>query len=138
MSFSFDANLVEDFLIPEGRYNFIISDVKERQSKNGHFMLCFEFTISEGEHEGRKTFESFLIDHPTAGNFAKRSLKQLSIACLLSKWADAAELKGKYFSANISHKEDNQGTLKERIVKFKKIQEQPLNFNALNTQDIPF
>lgn len=138
MPFSFDSNLVEDFLIPQGRYNFIISDVKEKESKNGHFMLCFEFTISDGEHEGRKLFENFLVDHPTAGDFAKRTLKKLSEACLLPKWEDASELKGKAFSANILHKEDSQGELKENVNKFKKIQEQTLDYKVLNVHDIPF
>lgn len=138
MSFSFDASQVEDFLIPEGRYNFIITNVEERESKNGHFMLNFEFTISDGEHEGRKLFENFLVNHPTAGEFSRRLLKQLSEACLLSKWDDASELKGKAFSANISHKEDGQGSLKERVTKFKKLQQQTMDYKVLNVQDIPF
>ena len=138
MSFSFDSSLIEDDLVPQGQYEFIISNVEERESKNGHLMLCFEYTISDGSYEGKKLFENFLVDHPTAGDFAKRALKKLSESCLLPKWEDACELKGKSFSAEISHKEDNQGTMKERVSKYKKIPQQTLDYKVLNVQDIPF
>ena len=138
MSFSFDASLVEDALIPQGRYNFIITNVEERESKNGHFMLCFEYMISDGENEGRKLFENFLVNHPTAGVFSRRTLKQLSVSCLLPKWDDASELKNKSFSAEISHKDDNQGVMKEKVLKFKKIQQQTMEYKVLNVDDIPF
>ena len=138
MGFSFDASLIEDDLVPQRQYAFIISNVEERVSKNGHLMLCFEFTISDGPHEGKKIFENFLVEHPTAGDFAKRNLKKLSEACLYPKWEDAAELKGKSFCAEVSHKEDNQNNMKERIGKFKKVQQQTMEYKVLNVHDIPF
>jgi hypothetical protein len=138
MGFSFDSSLVEDDLIPKGQYSFVVSNVDEKTSTNGHLMLSFEFTISDGPYEGRKLFENYLVEHPTAGNFARRSLKQLSESCLHPKWEDAAELKGKSFSAEISHKEGYQGNLKEKVSKFRKIQPHKLEYKVLNVQDIPF
>ncbi len=138
MSFSFDSSSVQNELIPQGRYDFIVSNAEERESKSGHFMLCFEFMISDGEYAGKKLFENFLVNHPTAGEFSRRSLKQLSVACLLPKWDDASELKGKSFSAEISHKEDTQGVIKERVVKYKKIQQQSVEYKVLDVKDIPF
>lgn len=138
MGFGFDCSLEKEELVPQGQYNFIVTSAKELESKNGHLMICLEFTISDGSFEGSRLFENFLVNHPTAGKFSRQSLKRLSEACLLPKWDDASELKGKSFSAEVSHKEDNQGTMKERVIKFKSIQQQTAEYKVLNADDIPF
>lgn len=139
LKYEFNSELVEDNLILDGNYGLVVSRVEACESKNGHFMLCFEFTISDGPFEGRKLFENFLVKHPTAGNFSRQTLKQLSEACLLPKWEDASELKGKYFTAYVSQKEDNLGVKKNRVSRYKEYDNQSSEYNkSLSTQDIPF
>lgn len=151
MGFSFDASEVKEDIVPAGQYNFMIVNGAEKETKNGHLMLSFDVAICDGEYEGRRLFLNYVVGHPNYADFAKNSVKKLSEACELPKWSDVSELNGKFFIANISHKEDSQGQMKENVSKFKPyvlsgtLQRKTINFNStemstINSQndDIPF
>lgn len=47
--------------IPAGDYVLEIEDIEERVSKSGNDMLNITFSVAEGEYEGRKIFEFYVL-----------------------------------------------------------------------------
>jgi len=48
--------------LPEGIYDATITSVQLKQSSTGKDMLQVEFTVTSGDHIGRKLFESYTCD----------------------------------------------------------------------------
>lgn len=98
---AFDATQVQpsegrDFTpLPAGKYPAMItaSDLKPTKAQTGHY-LSLEFTVTEGEHQGRKVFTNLNLDNPNqqAVEIAQRDLSAICHAVGKLTVTDSAEL----------------------------------------------
>jgi hypothetical protein len=104
--------------IPEGDYLVEIEEVKEKESNSGNQMLQMKFNVVEGEYEGRKIFDNYVLTQK-----ALWKLKNLFVA--LEKDVsgiaefDPKDLEGMKFLATVTI-EEYQGNENNRIKKHKK------------------
>jgi len=96
------VELPEADTIPAGEYAFRIDGVSEvKKDKNGSEFVSLEYTVMDGEYEGRKVFEPYIR---LAG---ASTLRKLLKACNYqeSKLPDSDDLLGLEFSAAIKVQE---------------------------------
>ena len=86
--------------IPTGDYVVEIEKVENRTAKSGNAMLNITFNVMEGEHEGRKVFDFYVLTEK-----ALWKLKDLLVAVGVDTEGmvdlDAEDLVGEVFVANI-------------------------------------
>ena len=115
-----DVHIAYD-LLPESSYLLRIVKAEERQTKNGDLAIFFDYVIDSGSQEGRHVFDTFLPEHPTAGNVSKSNMKRLVDACEVEGWDDAGEMVGKQFVGKLVHREQKDGQIREKIMSYKKV-----------------
>ena len=59
--------------VPAGFYKVEVEKVDEKQSKYGDELWSVQFSITEGEHEGRKIFDNLV--------FSEHAMKRVKLAC---------------------------------------------------------
>lgn len=82
-------------VLPKDTYQAIISDteMKDTKSGTGQYLQC-EYTITEGEYEGRKLWSRHNLVNPnkTAEEIARKELSAICHAVGVLKVTDSAEL----------------------------------------------
>lgn len=85
----FDFSDAEDFrpfeVLPKGIYNVVISNAEDKLSQGGSSMFKIEFTITDGEHKGKKIWKNFIYKvaegkNPNTVRIAKSQIKQMCLA----------------------------------------------------------
>lgn len=81
--------------IPAGTYQVYISssDIKPTKTGNGD-LISLEFTVAEGEHQGRKVFDRLCTEHPKAdtAQIARRKFRAICEAVGVLSPQDTEEL----------------------------------------------
>lgn len=107
LNFTFsDAPVTEDQYspIPAGEYPLAINKVQRRQSKRGTGdMLNIEFVVTDGQYEGRRIYQNFLLWH-TDSEIQKRhenDLKRILHGAGLMPKQSLDELSGRHLIGDV-------------------------------------
>jgi hypothetical protein len=102
---------------PAGRYRLMATRVQLKNTRNGAGkMVAVEFQVAEGQHQGRKVFENYNLQHHNhqTVEIAQKQVKQWLIAC----GRDANQrltmnllrgLEGVEFAAHVGIEQDRSG-----------------------------
>ena len=77
-----DAEDVKSSTLPKGKYHVAITNAEVKDSKTGNPMLKLEFTVQDGEYDGRKLWKSFMLKHDNKKvvDIAKSQIKSMCLA----------------------------------------------------------
>lgn len=77
-----DTGSVSDYSpFPEGHYRVVCDKAEETTTKtSGTDAAAFEWTVSEGPHQGRKLWDTLHLDHPKIGGREQMRFRDLCIA----------------------------------------------------------
>jgi len=116
---NFDPSTVDDTpdLIPPGEYTAQVIEAENGvpRSGDGH-MLKLTWSIDEGEHEGRRIWQSLCYDHSnkTTKDIAQKMLKRICAALDIGVLHEAEELKFKPARVRVSIEVDKTGQFSDR------------------------
>lgn len=91
--------------LPAGWYPVIITDSEEKETKKGDgSYLQLEYTVIEGEYEGRKTWDRLNLNNPndTAVEIAQRALSAICRAVGVMAPHDSSELHDRPLEVKLS------------------------------------
>ena len=68
--------------LPRGKYEAVITQTEQVETKNGDPMLRLTIEIIEGQYTGRKVFDQFMLQHPNekAQLIGLQKLKSIKLA----------------------------------------------------------
>jgi hypothetical protein len=102
--------------LPPGGYSVEVTNADVKTSNAGNAVLNVEFKVSEGQFEGRKVFDCFVINHPVG----KKRLKTFLIAGQFpnpDKLSDLADLIGLKLRLRLSVEDEGFG-VRNKVVRF--------------------
>lgn len=100
--------------IPAGDYVMEIEEVEDQVSKAGNEMLNITFNVAEGEYEGRKIFEFYVLTEKALWKL-KDLLVALGIDADGTVSLDSQDLVGEMFIANVDIQEQEGYDPQNRI-----------------------
>jgi len=97
--------------IPAGVYTAIVSAEQEKPVKSGAYnYIEVEFTVVDGEFDGRRAWQRFLVGHPDKAVSGRHQsdMKALMIGCGLPDAQESSELRDIPFSLKLGVKKNKE------------------------------
>jgi hypothetical protein len=81
-------------VLPEGKYQAVITTTTEKTSRNGNRYVEFELEVIAGEHQGRKLWDNLNLWHPDSDTqkIARGTLKAICEATIGRNVSDTSQL----------------------------------------------
>ena len=142
LDFSNDKTVGTYEVLPNGEYTVACTDaiVKTTKTGNGSYINA-EFTIREGNHEGRKLFQNFTLTNPneTAVNIGRGQIKSFLIASGATSFTlkSVSDLCGKTAIAKVAIEKSEEYGDRNKITSFRAASNAPKTNSAAKSAN-PF
>lgn len=106
-------------LLPDGKYEVIVLDAKEKLTKKGDRAIEISFQVLSGQYQNRLIWETLNIwnSSETARNIARDRLSQICKACMVPAAGSSDAILGKRLTINLGHRRNEFKGVDENQIK---------------------
>jgi hypothetical protein len=106
-------------LLPDGKYDVIVADAKEKLTKKGDRAIEISFQVVSGQFQNRLIWETLNVwnSSDTARNIARDRLSQICKACGVPSANSSDAILGKKLTLNVGHRHNDYKGADENQIK---------------------